>query len=292
VDLHHLLTVLDSVYSLAYGIVNAMLVRLWQPAVVCAVYAALELMLPHGRRNGWRSYLRAARFLAAGVVLNTLVFTVATPLIDPSRIKPLAVVSLTPLTESSHLGVRVFGWFLAAFLIAILGNFFYYWQHRAQHAVPLLWRFHKVHHSVREMSATNSYHHFTEDLLEYLVVLVPMAFLLGVEQGPVPWIVLAVARTQGYFIHSNAAINIGPLRYVIGENRFHRLHHSLEPRHFGKNFGTTTPLWDVLFGTAYFPRRGEWPDTGLADVPEPQTVADYVMMPLRPVDTELAPTRT
>jgi sterol desaturase/sphingolipid hydroxylase (fatty acid hydroxylase superfamily) len=148
---------------------------------------------------------------------------------------------------------------------------------------------HKVHHSIREMSAPNSYHHFTEDLLEYLFVLVPMAFLLGVEAGPVPWIVLAIARTQGYFIHSTAAINIGPLAYILCENRFHRLHHSREPQHFGKNFGTTTPLWDVLFRTACFPRSGEWPETGLADVPEPQTVAEYLTMPFKSGHANLAP---
>jgi sterol desaturase/sphingolipid hydroxylase (fatty acid hydroxylase superfamily) len=160
-------------------------------------------------------------------------------------------------------------------------NGFYYWLHRAQHRIPWLWRFHRVHHSITEMSATSSYHHFTEDLFQFTAVTVPMAFLLGVEQGPVPWIVLTVASTHAYFVHSSANINIGPLRYVIGDNRFHRIHHSLEARHFNRNFGTITPLWDVLFGTAWFPKADEWPKVGLADVPEPTTMRDYLLMPFQ-----------
>lgn len=284
-----LIDLAGAIYAHAYGIVNAMLLRLWNPAVVFFCYAVLEFALPRGgRRNSWRSYARGLRFFAAAVIVNTLIFTVVTPLIDVGQIKPLAVIDLRPLTESSFLPLRVLGWFGAGFLILIIGNVIYYWMHRAQHQVPVLWRFHKVHHSIREMSATTSYHHFTEDLLQYVVVIVPMAFLLGVESGPVPWIFLAIARTQHLFIHSSTAIDIGPLRFIIGENRFHRIHHSLEARHFGKNFGTATPLWDVLFGTAYFPRAGEWPEVGLSRVPEPQTVAEYLMMPLRPVDPAMA----
>ena len=69
---------------------------------------------------------------------------------------------------------------------------------------------------------------------------------------------------------------------MIGDNQFHRIHHSLEERHFNRNFGTITPLWDVLFGTACFPKAGEWPKVGLADVPEPKTLREYLLMPFRP----------
>lgn len=280
-DAHHLMDIAGSLYSHAYGIVNAMLIRLRLPAEICAVYALLEFLLPRGRRNSWASYLRGARFLVVGAVINTLVFTVVWAVFDPDQVKPLAILDLGTLTRSDSLPLRVLGWLVAAFAVSMLGNFIYYWLHRAQHAVPLLWRFHKVHHSVREMSATNSYHHVTESLLEYVVVLVPMTFLLGVAAGPVPWIVLVITGTQDYFIHSSTAIDIGPLRYLIGENRFHRIHHSLEARHFDRNFATSTPLWDVLFGTAYFPQRGEWPEVGFADTQDPQTIGEFLMMPFR-----------
>jgi sterol desaturase/sphingolipid hydroxylase (fatty acid hydroxylase superfamily) len=126
----------------------------------------------------------------------------------------------------------------------------------------------------------SSYHHFTEDMLQYFCVGVPTALLIKVNGGAVPWIVLAVAGTHAYFIHSSMNVNIGPLRYLFGDNHFHRIHYSTEPRHLGRNFGTLTPIWDMLFGTAYFPKKGEWPAVGLADVPEPARVRDYLLMPL------------
>jgi sterol desaturase/sphingolipid hydroxylase (fatty acid hydroxylase superfamily) len=189
------------------------------------------------------------------------------------------------LTGSAYLPVRVAGWTLAAFLAAMIGNVFYYWLHRAQHAVPFLWRFHRVHHSITELSAVSSYHHFTDDMLQYFCVGVPTALLIRVDSGAVPWIVLAVAATQSYFVHSSMNVNIGLLRYVIGDNHFHRIHHSIEAQHLGKNFGTITPLWDVLFGSAYFPKKGEWPAVGLHHVSEPMRVRDYLVMPFYDDDT-------
>lgn len=278
-----MLAFLGEAYSAVYGLVNSMFLRLTFPAEVCFAYFLLEMLLPHGRsRNSLGSYGRAAGFVATSIAINTFVLAAATWLIDVDHIKPLAILDLSPLTNSESLPVRVAGWLAAAFAIVMIGNFFYYWLHRAQHRFPWLWRFHRVHHSITEMSATNGYHHFAEDLFQFTAVTVPMAFLLGVATGPVPWLVLTIASTHAYFIHSSANINIGPFRYILGDNRFHRLHHSLEERHFDRNFATLTPLWDVLFGTAYFPRDGEWPKVGLADFPEPKSMREYLLMPFRP----------
>lgn len=65
------------------------------------------------------------------------------------------------------------------------------------------------------------------------------------------------------------------------DNRLHRIHHSREERHINHNFATRTPIWDVLFGTAYFPRRDEWPAVGLMDTDEPRTLRDYLLLPFR-----------
>lgn len=225
--------------------------------------------------------MHAAYFLSAATVINMILLDGVRAPFDAGKVSPLAVLNLAPLTESPSLPTRILGWLVAAFAVSFASNFFYYWLHRAQHAIPFLWRFHRVHHSITEMSAANSYHHFTEELFQFVAVTIPVSFLFGVESGPVPWILLTVVGTHALFIHSSANIDIGPLRYVIGDNRFHRIHHSLEERHFNRNFGTSTPLWDVLFGTAHFPKPGEWPDVGLSHVAEPRTLRDYLLMPLR-----------
>ena len=69
----------------------------------------------------------------------------------------------------------------------------------------------------------------------------------------------------------------GDLGRVIADNRFHRIHHSVEPDHFDKNFGAGTSLWDQLFGTAYFPKENEWPATGLPDQREVRTLRGYLL---------------
>ena len=285
-----MLALLGDAYSACYGLVNSTLIRLEYPVAACLAYLALELLLPRNR-NSLQSYIRAAYFLAAAVIINTLVLTVIEGVAGVDQVaagtavarqpSPLAMLDLTSLTASDHLPTRIAGWLAATVGIAMISDFFYYWMHRAQHGVPWLWRFHRVHHSITEMSATNSYHHVAEDLFQFVAVTLPMAFLLGVASGPVPWLVIVVANTRSYFIHSSANINIGPLRYLIGDNRIHRIHHSVEPQHVRHNFGTSTPLWDVLFGTAYFPRAHEWPKVGLTEIQEPKTLRDYLLMPFR-----------
>ena len=55
--------------------------------------------------------------------------------------------------------------------------------------------------------------------------------------------------TQGNYLHSPIRLHLGVLGRYIVDNRVHRIHHSLEPAHFDKNFGMFTTLWDRLFGT-------------------------------------------
>jgi sterol desaturase/sphingolipid hydroxylase (fatty acid hydroxylase superfamily) len=281
---------LGDAYSAAYGLVNSALIRLQYPAATCLIYLLFELLLPR-TRNSPRSYWRAAYFTAAAIVINTILLALIEAILGISQrtggivgenqVHPLTILDLTPLTTSEQMPVQVAGWAAATLGVAMVVNFFYYWMHRAQHVVPWLWRFHRVHHSITEMSATASYHHFAEDLFQFVAVTLPTAFLLSVVQGPVPWLVIVAVNTHTYFIHSSARFNIGPLRYVICDNRYHRIHHSVEPHHINHNFATSTPLWDVLFGTAYFPKAEEWPKVGLAGVAEPRSFWDFVLSPFR-----------
>jgi len=89
----------------------------------------------------------------------------------------------------------------------------------------------------------------------------------------------ALATLQSQYIHSPTRLHFGPLWRLVYDNRFHRIHHSLEPRHFEKNFGVTTPLWDWMFGTLYVPAKDEWPDTGLADQADMDGIVDFLWRP-------------
>lgn len=156
----------------------------------------------------------------------------------------------------------------------LLVDFCYYWMHRAQHAVPLLWRFHKVHHSIEQMGAGTGYHHVSQIVIEALALALPVAIIIGPTQSLALGLILPL---QGYYIHSTTRLHLGPLGRWIVDNRGHRIHHSRDPRHFNCNFGVPSLIWDRLFGTAWLPARDEWPATGLAGHREPRTVQAWLM---------------
>ncbi|MEO6341295.1 MAG: sterol desaturase family protein [Caulobacteraceae bacterium] len=180
--------------------------------------------------------------------------------------------------QSTHPLVSGVGYLAAPILGAIVGDFFFYWMHRAQHA--FFWRFHSIHHSIREMNGIASYHHLSEELFRGAMIYIPTLFLIPDVGTVAPWLAVMIAL-QGFYLHSCTRLHLGPLVRIIGDNRFHRIHHSLEPRHFDKNFSGFSPIWDMLFGTAYFPEADEWPATGLADAPEPELISDYLARPFR-----------
>ena len=269
---------LSPYYSAVFGVANGIAQRLLFSAEMLLIYFAIETVIPK-TRNSLASTVRSVVYTATSMTINILLFSILLEYFDKDRLHGFFLLDLTPLTDSPYMAIRIAGWFVAAFAAFFIGNIFYYWLHRAQHAVPLLWRFHSVHHSITEMSAVSSYHHFSDDMLQYFAVGVPTALLLKVDAGAIPWLVVAVVGTYQYFIHSSMNVNIGPLRYIFADNHFHRIHHSREVRHFNRNFGTYTPLWDVLFGTVHFPRKGEWPAVGLEHVSEPKRIRDYLLMP-------------
>jgi sterol desaturase/sphingolipid hydroxylase (fatty acid hydroxylase superfamily) len=168
----------------------------------------------------------------------------------------------------------------------VVHDFFFYWYHRAQHR--WLWRWHSVHHSVTHLNALNSYHHISEPLMSMLMLQLPMALAFA-DDGPVIPIAAALLWLHIVWIHSPTRVTLGPLRAVLVDNRYHRIHHSLEERHFDKNFGAFTTIWDRLFGTEHMPEKGEWPAVGLADQAPPAGLRAW-LKPAAP-EAEAVPTQ-
>ena len=165
---------------------------------------------------------------------------------------------------------------VSPFIGAVIGDFFFYWFHRIQHRY--LWRFHRVHHSIRELNGLACYHHLSEEAFRSIFAVLPMSLLISWSAPGAFW-ALVFVNLQSFYIHSSSRIHVGPFGFILADNRYHRIHHSTDPKHFDKNFAAATPLWDVLFGTAYFPKKKEWPQTGLADFAEPDGIVDYVLSP-------------
>lgn len=156
-------------------------------------------------------------------------------------------------------------------------DFLRYVEHRLEHR--FWWPVHSLHHAQTNVHASSVYAHPLIAIPEFIVIAVPLSFI---NIGVVGFGVLALVSTfQDFVIHSPLRVHLGPLRRVFVDNRFHRIHHSLEEPHFGKNFGLMFTLWDQMFGTAYFPAKDEWPDTGVEGVRSPRTFADILTHPVR-----------
>lgn len=150
-------------------------------------------------------------------------------------------------------------------LFVLVYDFFYYWWHRAQHSWSPLWAIHRLHHTERALNVTSSVrHHWLEEALRPLVVLMPVAILLQFE--PTQFAVIgSVLAAWPFFIHMNMRLPLGEVGRVIMGPQYHRVHHSIESRHWNRNFASFFPLWDYLFGTAYHPSSDEFPATGLPE---------------------------
>lgn len=253
----------------------------WHVLWVSAIFLALELLWPASRYS-LKSRLRAGMFWAVYYILTMAFFTAFLPLWGKLGIKPLFTLDLSPITTSSSLWIKAIGWIAVPLIAGSIGEFFYYWFHRAQHSFGWMWRFHEVHHSLREMSAFNSNHHFSEEILRVPFIVVPMTFLIGVTTGPTLLMLTILIRMQGQFEHSCTKVNLGWLRYLVADNRFHRIHHSVQKEHWNRNFGSFMPLWDVVFRTATFPKRGEWPEVGLMEIDEPKSLKEFLFRPFLP----------
>jgi len=124
-----------------------------------------------------------------------------------------------------------------------------YWQHRLLHAVPWLWRLHRVHHSDLALDATSGLR------FHPLEILLSMAFkiLVVLVLGAPPLVVLAfeiVLNGFAMFTHANLALPQkldAALRWVLVTPDVHRIHHSIERAEHDRNFGFHLIWWDQAF---------------------------------------------
>lgn len=143
----------------------------------------------------------------------------------------------------------------AAVVVADLAQ---YGVHRAFHAVPLLWRFHAIHHSAENLDwLAGSRLHLVDILVTRAVVFAPLA-LLGFAPEAVHGYLVFVS-VHAVAVHANVRFDLGPLRWLLVTPRFHHWHHAREREAWDRNFAVHCPWIDRLFGTAHLP-PGRWPE--------------------------------
>lgn len=155
-------------------------------------------------------------------------------------------------------------WPLAAQIVAMVVavDFLRYWLHRASHHFTWLWCLHEVHHSPDILYILNvGRFHPLEKVLHFSLDAVPF-LLMGVAPEVFAGYFLLYS-VNGFFQHSNIRLQYGVLNYLVGSAQTHRWHHARDPKTASCNFGNTTIIWDLVFGTWYLPPKEEVGDIGI-----------------------------
>jgi sterol desaturase/sphingolipid hydroxylase (fatty acid hydroxylase superfamily) len=176
-------------------------------------------------------------------------------------VSPLIVLPITVWAEQFTTGLRppwLSGWTGLAFDLVVL-DFWIYWWHRANHEIPVLWRFHQVHHFDELLDSTTGLRfHFGEVMLSALV----RALVIIVLDIPLSSVLLfeALVLMSAIFHHSDARL---PPRFeralarVIITPSIHWVHHHAVRADTDSNYGTIFSVWDPLFRSRSPTKR--WP---------------------------------
>jgi sterol desaturase/sphingolipid hydroxylase (fatty acid hydroxylase superfamily) len=126
-----------------------------------------------------------------------------------------------------------------------------YWQHQVFHGVPILWRFHMMHHSDLDLDVSSGVRFHPVEIVISTVVKGVAVLALGV--APLAVVIFEIVlNSTSLFNHSNVKLPLAVepfLRWVVVTPDMHRIHHSVDPRETNSNFGFNVPWWDRLFGT-------------------------------------------
>ena len=250
------------------------------PLIAAAVFSLLfilERFFP--LRNSTRSLISR---LFVNLVIAAFTFIAATGLVQPaarwalglSVSKGFGLVHLMALPAPLE--------FVFSFLLMDLA--FYYW-HLANHRLPILWRFHNVHHSDPDLDVSTAFRfHFGEIALStvfsllQVIAISPSAWAFGVYQ--------LVIQAEVIFHHSNVRLPIDVerlLNKVLVTPRMHGIHHSQVQRENNSNFGTIFPWWDRLHRTLGINIPQDEVSVGVPGyaLPEDNAIWNTLLMPFR-----------
>ena len=155
--------------------------------------------------------------------------------------------------------INEFPFWARIFTFFIIIDFVQWFTHTLLHKYEFLWKFHKVHHSVKEMGfAAHLRYHWMEPVLYNSMKYIPLAIMGGFTAQDVA-AVHFFNITIGHLNHANINWDYGFLKYILNNPKMHIWHHAKElpkNRKTGVNFGITLSIWDYIFKTNYIPNSG------------------------------------
>ncbi|MDH5368721.1 MAG: sterol desaturase family protein [Gammaproteobacteria bacterium] len=193
---------------------------------------------------------------------------------------PMAAVGVASLAHQQGWGL--FNYVETSFWVAVLASviimdFVIYIQHVMVHAIPVLWRLHRVHHADLDYDVTTGARFHTIEIILSMLIKFATILLLG---PPVVAVIVfeVILNATAMFNHGNISLPKSLdkyLRLFLVTPDMHRVHHSVEDDEANSNFGFSLPWWDRLFGTYRDqPRAGhEGMTIGIHKYREPKQVS-------------------
>lgn len=174
---------------------------------------------------------------------------------------PAAAVGVAISAKDQGLGlfnVYAVSPYIAVVASVIIMDFVIYLQHVLVHAVPVLWRLHRVHHADPDYDVTTGARFHTIEIILSMLIKFATILLLG---PPVIAVILfeIILNATAMFNHSNVGLPAGldrALRWFLVTPDMHRVHHSVEDDEANSNFGFSLTWWDRIFGTYRDQPRG------------------------------------
>ena len=180
--------------------------------------------------------------------------------------------------------------FAAAMVVGEAGT---YWGHRWMHQIPMLWRFHAIHHSAEEMDwLVNTRAHPVDIIFTRFCGLVPL-YVLGLAQPTgnsvdmLPLLYVLAGTVWSFVIHANVCWRFGWLEWLVTSPAFHHWHHTKDgPEYVNKNYAAMLPWLDKCFGTFYLPKK--WPSKYGIDAPVAKGLIGQLVQPFGTEPGEVA----
>lgn len=208
-----------------------------------AAMALWEMLAP--RRRQAISRLRRWPGNLGVVVIDTLLVRL---------VFPTAAVGVALVAQTGGWGLLpaldVSPW-LAVVIAVVVLDLAIYLQHVLFHAVPVLWRLHRMHHADLEIDVTTGARFHPIEILLSMAIKLGVVAALGAPAVAV-LIFEVLLNATSMFNHGNVRLPQAldrVLRLLVVTPDMHRVHHSILPRETNSNFGFNLPWWDRLFGT-------------------------------------------
>ena len=242
------------------------------------IVLGLEVVVPLTRR--WGTIKNVTR-------ADVIYFLSAAPL---DALQTLLLVGILAQTKAYHGYVAFFDvwpneWpiLLQLLLVTLLVDFFKYWYHRWTHTVPLLWRYHSIHHSLERLEMLRASYFFPLDIFLTVGTGTFVLLMFGVQSELIVfhnvW-----AGISGLLNHSNTDLNTSLYDPFMNSPAHHRAHHAKKLEISNTNFGSMFNFVDRLFGTRYLPTKEEsMQPLGLmpGEYAMPTTWLQQLMVPFR-----------